>query len=325
MATRTQKVRLSIFLIVSSTLLLGFFLTLVGHRLLTQMDTYYIEYKDISVTGLEPGSAVKYHGVQVGRISDLAVKDVATIIVAIEVERGTPIKKDTEATMQLVGITGLKYIELIGGSLESEILSVGGTIVAGESVFETISGRAEIMIGKLEQVLNNLNLMLSPQTTESLQNALNSINDMTTQANLLLSENREHFSGAVTHLDTLIKKLSTTVDNVNDSVTSVNTIIKSEEITTAISNISSITARFRTQIDSLRLTETMSDFRTLVKNSNDMVVHTDLIVLRARDDILNSMGNLEQALENLRDATDVIRDNPSVLLRGRSTSADLVE
>ena len=106
MATKVQKIRLSIFLIVSSTVLLGFFIMLVGHRILTRMDTYYIEYRDISVTGLEPGSAVKYHGVQVGRVSSLAVKNAATIIVEIEVKKGTPIKKDTEAIMSLVGITG---------------------------------------------------------------------------------------------------------------------------------------------------------------------------------------------------------------------------
>ena len=71
MATKAQKVRLSIFLILSSTVLLVFFLVLVGKRILKRMDPYYIVYEGISVTGLEPGAAVKYHGVQVGRVADL--------------------------------------------------------------------------------------------------------------------------------------------------------------------------------------------------------------------------------------------------------------
>ena len=325
MATKVQKIRLSIFIIASSTILLGFFIVLVGNRILTRMDTYFIEYRDITVTGLEPGSAVKYHGVQVGRVSSLAVKDAATIIVEIEVEKGTPIKRDTEAIMSLVGITGLKFIELIGGSSEAEQLPLGGTIVAGQSVFETISGRAEIMIAKMEQVLNNLNNMLSPKTTESLQNALTSVSDLTLQANMLLSDNRERLTHTMAHLDTLMGSLSAASEQINGTMTSLNSIMKSGNIETAVSNISSITTRLRTELDNLRLAETMDQLRNLMENSNKMVTHTDLIVLRSRDDILRSMSSLEEALDNLREATDVIRDDPAVLLRGRQTTADRIE
>ena len=79
MATKAQKVRLSIFLILSTSILLIFFLVLVGSRILKRMDPYNIVYEGISVTGLEPGAAVKYHGVQVGRVTDLSLRDAASI------------------------------------------------------------------------------------------------------------------------------------------------------------------------------------------------------------------------------------------------------
>ena len=325
MATKAQKVRLSIFLIVSGTVLLTFFIILAGGRLLKRMDWYYIEYKDISVTGLESGAAVKYHGVQVGRVQALSLKDAATVIVEIEVDRGTPIKRDCEALLSMVGITGLKFVEIIGGSSEAAPLEVGGTIVAGESMFETISGRAEVILGKLEQVLNNLNLMLSAETTESLRNALNSIDNLTSEVNSMMVENRDHLDNTLAHTDTLITRLSAAAENINDTVVEVNRIVKSDELNDAVSNVSVIAARVRTQLDSLKMVETVNDVRTFVNNTNDMVVHTDLIVMRARDDILRSMSNLEEALDNLREATDVIRDDPSVLLRGRQTSGDRIE
>jgi len=306
MATRAQKVRLSIFLIVSSTILLAFFLILVGNRLLQRMDWYYVEYRDISVTGLEPGAAVKYHGVQVGRVASLSLKDAATVLVEIEVERGTPIKKDCEALLSMVGITGLKFIEIIGGSPDAENLEVGGTIHAGESMFETISGRAEVILGKLEQVLNNLNVLLSKETTVSLQNALRSVDALTSEINTMLNENRDHMSNSMANLDTLVARLVLLAEKVDDTA-------------------STITGRLRAQLDSLKLADTFDDFRAFVNNANDMVVHTDLIVLRTRDDILRSISNLEEALDNLREATDVIREDPSVLLRGRQTSADRIE
>ncbi|MFC1693375.1 MlaD family protein [Candidatus Latescibacterota bacterium] len=318
MATKAQKIRLSIFLIISCTILLLFFVVLVGNRLLKRMDTYYIEYRDISVTGLEPGSAVKYHGVQVGRVVNLSVKDAATILVEIEVNRGTPIMEDTEAILTLIGITGLKFVELIGGSPDADRLPVRGTIVAGQSVFEAISGQAEVMLAKLEQLLNNLNKMINPETTESLHRTLKSLENISLQTDTLLTGRRDHLALALENLSSAAEKVNSTMERINE-------IAESDEIGDSVSNISTITKTLRTQIDSLRFTEVFEDFRTFIKNSNEMVIHSDLIVIQARDDILRSLTNLEEALENLREATDVIRENPSVLLRGRQTSGDRIE
>ena len=58
MATKAQKIRLSVFLIISSIILLSFFLVLVGSRIMRRMDPYYIVYEGMTVTGLEPGDNV---------------------------------------------------------------------------------------------------------------------------------------------------------------------------------------------------------------------------------------------------------------------------
>ncbi len=325
MATRAQKVRLSVFLIVSGTALLVLFLFLVGSRMMKRMDWYYIEYRNISVTGLEAGASVKYQGVPVGRVTGLSIKDASTVRVEIEIDHGTPIKSDSEAILTLVGITGLKFVEIIGGSQESDILEVGGTIQAGESMFETISGRAEVILGKLEQVLNNLNILLSQETTQAIQDALVSIDELTSEVKGIVSANKSTVTSTMCNLDTLVVRLSATALELNTSTAALADIMESDDLRNSIANISHISDRMKTQVDSLKLAETVDDFRTFVNNGNNMVVHTDLMVLRSRDDILRSISNLEEALDNLREATDVIRDDPSILLRGRQTSSDRVE
>jgi len=325
MATRAQKIRLSIFLIMSSTLLLILFIVLVGSRFFKNMDTYYIEYKDISVTGLEPGAAVKFHGVQVGRVTSLSVKDAATVLIEIEVKSGTPIKQDTEAVLTLAGITGLKFVELIGGSMESELLPENGTIVAGQSVFETITGRAEIVMAKVEQLLQNLNELSGEETRESFQRLLTSTSDMTTRVNDLISQNSQSMTSAMASIDTLAARLAVTAGNINSTTAHIQALVESGTLETTAENVAVITGRIRTQMDSLRLAETVENIDTLVRNANTMVVHYDLLAVRARDDILQSLSNLEEALTNLREATDVIRDNPSVLIRGRQTTGDRIE
>ena len=325
MATKAQKVRLSIFLILSSAVLLIFFLVLVGSRILKRMDPYYIVYEGISVTGLEPGAAVKYNGVQVGRVNDLSLRDVASIRVDIQVDHGTPIKKNTEAVVTVVGITGLKYVELSGGTPEAEDLEIGGNIKAGQSFLDNITGRAEIIMAKLELVLNNLNAMLSPETTESIQTTLKSIAQVSVQVDGMLAENRQGLRNSVAQLDTVMQHLTETSEQTAEAMTALNTLVQSEEIKGTVTDIRRITAKIRTDIDSLRIAETSRELQTLLTSANQMVVHYDMIGMRARDDILKALKNLEETLDNLRIATDVIRENPSVLLRGRQSTGDRKE
>jgi len=325
MATKAQKVRLSIFLISSSTVLLLFFIILVGNRLLKRMDTYYIVYEDISVTGLEIGSAVKFHGVQVGRVSALAVKDAASILIEIEVERGTPIKEDTEAILTLIGITGLKFVELVGGSVESEPLPPGSTIIAGQSLFETISGSAEVLLAKLEQVINNLNQMTGPETSESINRTLNAVASLSTELDTLVRVNRSALTSTMTELEITMKNLSSTTERIDSTMIIVSEILGDNTIQNTLENVSQLTGTIRTSLDSLYMAQTSTEFRELVTNANKMVVNYDLLASRARMDILASLRNLEETIDNLREATDLIRENPSVLIRGRSTTGDRIE
>jgi len=325
MATKAQKVRLSIFLIASSSVLLLFFLVLVGNRLLKRMDTYYIVYEDISVTGLDIGAAVKYHGVQVGRVAGLGVKDAASIIVEIEVERGTPIKKDTEAILTMVGITGLKFVELLGGSPQTENLPVRGTIIAGKSTFEVISGRAEIIMAKLEMVLNNLNELTGPETTISLQKTLGSISSVSAEADTLLKNNRQSLSHAADNLDTIMVNLAMATSRLDSSMAAVNSLIKSRQVANTLNNMDYISKTLKTELDSAYIADTANELRILLNNANKLVINYDLIATRARDDILRSLQNLEETLENLRETTDAIRETPSLLLRGRRSTGDRVE
>ena len=325
MATKAQKIRLSVFLIISSTILLLFFIILVGNRMLKRMDTYNIIYEDISVTGLELGAAVKFHGVQVGRVAGLAVKGVASIIVEIEVERGTPIKKNTEAILSIVGITGLKFVELLGVTEESDQLPIGGTIIAGQSSFEIISGSAEIIMAKLEQVLNNLNEMTGPETTGSINDALKAFISVNTELDTLLRENRIALTNTISDFDIVMSNLITTTAKTDSTMTEINNIVRSGHLRNTLQNIDRLTENFSTQLDSLRIARTLTEFNDLLKNTNKMVVNYDLIAARAREDILHSLRNLEETLDNLREVTDVIRENPSVLIRGRRTIGDRVE
>lgn len=325
MATKAQKVRLSIFLILSAAVFLIFFFILVGGKFFKRMDTYSVVYRDLSITGLESGASVKLNGVPVGRVTGLSAETAETVRINIEVKPGTPIKADTKAILNLVGVTGLKYMELVGGSEKAAFLPPGGTILPGQSIFDALSYQASAIIEKLNVALNNINRMTGPENNQALNNALTSFAGVTAQLDTLFMFTRPNIMYAIATLDSVMTQFSITAKKADDVVTQVNDILTSNDFQTTLSNTRRITDNVRVQTDSLDIGQITGDLHALLQNANTTVTHYDLLVLRGRDDVLKALRNMEEALDNLREATDIIRENPSVLIRGRGTSTDRVD
>ena len=116
MPTSSQKLRLGIFIFVGIFAFLILMIIIGSEQIFKEKDIYFISYKDISVSGLEVGSPVKYLGVGVGSIKDIHIdpEDVSRVVVSVALEPGTPIKRDARAEIAIIGITGLKMIEIRG-------------------------------------------------------------------------------------------------------------------------------------------------------------------------------------------------------------------
>lgn len=83
-------------------------------------EPYQSVFKE-SVAGLSIAAPVKYLGVDVGKVSEIAVdpQNSGQVRVKFLIERGTPVKEDTEAVMKTQGLTGIAFVELGGGSVGS--------------------------------------------------------------------------------------------------------------------------------------------------------------------------------------------------------------
>ena len=81
----------------------------------------YLVYMQESVSGLNRDNVVKYHGVNVGRVRAISLdpERAEEVRLLLEIDRGTPIREDTVATLETQGLTGLAFINLTGGSADS--------------------------------------------------------------------------------------------------------------------------------------------------------------------------------------------------------------
>src|SRR5213078_2670524 len=147
MASRAQHIRVGLFA-TATLILLGVVLAVFGGlRLWDDVDRYRIVF-DTSVIGLEPGAQVYLNGIKVGTVDDVdvAASDIAKVAVVIKVKHDAPIHTDTRAILQHAGITGLKTIDLRGGTSATPRLAAGAEIATGTGSVDKLEAQAQAIV-----------------------------------------------------------------------------------------------------------------------------------------------------------------------------------
>ena len=314
MVSRAQKIRLGIFLTISISILLATIGIITGSRLLKKKDTYYIRYKEMSLTGLEIGSPVKYRGLRIGRIEDMYIdeNDVTSIIVEISIDPKTPIKEDNEAVIDYLSIAaGLKMIEIMGGTNESKRLPPNSFIKAGQSLVDTITGKAEVITEKLEMILNNFAEITSPNRQEKLYRLIDNTTNTLESFQTLLDTNQVSVFHTVRNIERFSNHLDSFMVTSNMAINDIRKITQSPKLMTTVDNVEKIT----TELQQANLSDLIAKLASAVEQTNRTFTHLDLTILKSRHDILSSTEILRESLEYFNEFTRLISENPSLLLR----------
>jgi len=229
--TKQQKIRVGLFAVAAGVLLAIVLVALAGVHFWRARTLYYVEF-DETVYGLERGADVYINGIRIGKVVDLEIapEDMRKVRISIEVKEGTPIRTDTKAVLQYAGLTGLKVVDLRGGTMEAQRLPPGGTIPVGETSLDKLQSRAMAMVDQANEIIKNANeIVKSAQTVVSHLNELtdpSKLGDIvtrtrTTAANLaemsaamrsLVDENRASLHSSVTSIELAAKRVADMVD-----------------------------------------------------------------------------------------------------------------
>lgn len=336
--TRGQKFRLGLFLLFSFTLLGGTVLAMIGIAAFEERDDYIVRFEG-SVSGLSPGSSVKYNGITVGRVDKIVIdpKNVGGVLVTLSLEPETPIKVDTVAVLNLQGITGLKFIELSGGSNEADTLAVGSEIQSARSTVDLLTEKAITISQKIETLLTSLVTATSGENAKNLTTVLADISRITTGVALLLEDNRTGVKQAIGSVNAAAGKLQGLLDEAKktlviaqNAVTSAGAWVNPKEVSKTLKSLDAAAERIETaskatatmmkvaqaRLSKKEMGQTIAASTKLVKRSTALVDRADVTLLRARDDILLALDALVDGAENFAELAKTLKDNPSALIRG---------
>jgi phospholipid/cholesterol/gamma-HCH transport system substrate-binding protein len=285
MTTRAQRVRSGIFVAIGAALLLIVVVIFGAVRLVRGSDRYVI-YFDDTVYGLENGGAVYFEGVRVGSVDELAIAqpgEPGRVRAEIEIDRGTPIHTDTRAFLLYAGITGVKEIDLRGGSPAEPVLARGGTIPVGKTELDKLTDRlagmtdqASELLASASRIAANLAKITEPEATQEVmtntRRAAANLAAASDSLNAMVRENRAALHDTLTSLDHAAKNAS---DLLGGKLTS-----------------------FATRAD-------------------DLAQHLDQLVRGSSGQLRSTISDLAQASRSFKDLVRDLRQSPSRLLFSR--------
>jgi phospholipid/cholesterol/gamma-HCH transport system substrate-binding protein len=252
-----------------------------------------------------PGAAVEYQGVTVGKVEALRLTQETPprAAVTIALQPGTPVRQDT--TAHLVGsfVTGIRFIELEGGSVDAPLLEPGGTITVQEGGLEEFRDRAS-EIG--ERLLNTL---------------IRIEQDVLSPANL-------------TAISNFLRDISILAENLRTSLDEVSTPEIRASLKTMVDNLAQAAAGIRSATDAInefrgdlfhdgkammvQIRQTAAVTANLAREVAQLTRHVDQLVVENRAELNQLLANLADTSRSLQEAAETVRNDPSELIWGRN-------
>lgn len=318
-ATRAQKMRLGIFLIVSTAIIIMTLIYLVGSSLMEVRDPYHVILEGGS-GGLEAGSQVRFNDIVVGRVERVRLDpdDPARVRVDISLDHGTPVTVDTVAVPEMANITGTKILSMHGGTKESVRLRPGDTIRSAASDLSMMTTKIVSIADRLQQLIDNLNEITNRENSLKIASVMHEVEGITKQINALLETNQTHIQSMIVDTHALIR-------HTDETMTYAQNIIQTLDKTTQqllnaknIHRIEKLMDTAHAMINNVEDRTSREELGKTIENVNELAVSTQVTVVRLRDDLRRLMNELETSVENINEFTQILVDDPSVLITGRN-------
>jgi phospholipid/cholesterol/gamma-HCH transport system substrate-binding protein len=162
---------------------------------------YYIIFEG-SVAGLTSGSSVGFNGIKVGDVQSLALdpQDARKVQVLISVHSDTPVRTNSRASIQSLGLTGGSGIQITAGTPDSPFLEASSEDPI--PVIKADVGLGQGLFDAAPAVMNNANTLL-------------------TRLNELVAENQESIHKTVTNVESFTAMLDQRKDDISLTIKNV--------------------------------------------------------------------------------------------------------
>ncbi len=233
METRANYILIGAFTLAGILGAFGFFLWLAKFEVTRQYAYYDVLFDNVS--GLSAAGGVSYNGLPVGQVISLNLDedDPSKVRVRIEVDADIPVTEETIAQLQSLGVTGVGYVELTGGSASAARLPQDSVIKSKRSTIQSLFEGAPKVLDEAVTLLQELNSVVDEKNRKAVSDILDNLASATGRLDKTLSDfesvsanigNAAQDIGVFTKkLDPLISSAESTLETGTDTLKSIKT------------------------------------------------------------------------------------------------------
>ena len=308
--TKEQKIRLSIFLVAASFLLVIFLAVLIIPKLKEEGEIYLTNFQDTSVNGLYVGSPVKFQGVEVGKVSQIKINpsDLNLILIQMKISRDFPVNMDMGATLMYAGITGQRFIHLSGGTKESEPLPPRGEISTKRGLGE----KAEDIVANIDSTLQSINKLLNPENQKRITQFLENTERSSEIITDVLEKRKESVENSIGNIENASQTFGEITENLYDVLQNL-TIITDRIETNTEKTFANISDRFSGE----EMGKLIINLETFIGTVADSVQKIQNLIIQQQVEMSQTFNDLRAVIGNLSTLSRDMVEDPTLLIRTR--------
>lgn len=298
MSTRSSKFLIGLFVIIGMTILAVIIIWVGASRILMKGSLYAV-YFDESVQGLQVDSAIKYRGVDIGKVQSIDVApDYRLIEVIMKIDLEGDLQNQTIASLKTAGITGIVFIEL-------DRLSAGELANSPKLTFQPNypvipSRRSEIsrFLADTSVIMQNIKDIDFKGISNQLKNTTHAIENF-------LEGKR---------INNIMANLESTSINLDQAIAKINKTVAEGKVDRVVNETLGILSEARQLIGQARSELNGLNLREKAERTDAILKDIDKKTKTITSNLQDTSENLRATSENLQKISDSLNRDPSDLI-----------
>lgn len=298
MSAKSSKFIIGLFVIVGVVICAAVIIWVGAARFFVKGSLFAV-YFDESVQGLQVDSAIKYRGVEIGKVQKIDVApDYRLIEVTMKIDLEGDLPKQTIASLKTAGITGIVFIEL-------DRIAPGDLANSPKLTFESDypvipSRKSEIsrFLADTGAIMQNIKDIDFKGISDSLKKTTQAIEDFV----------------AGKRINSIVDHLESTSVNLDETTSKINKLVSGGKVDRAVSESLDILSDARQLVGKAKSDIKDLNLREKSERADAILTDIDRKTKKITSDLQDTSENLRVTSENLQKLSDSLNKNPSDLI-----------
>ncbi|MGD0168707.1 MAG: MlaD family protein [Smithella sp.] len=298
MSVKSSKFLIGLFVIIG-VLICAVIIIWVGASRVFMKGSLYSVYFDESVRGLQVDSAIKYRGVDIGKVQSIDVApDYRLIEVIMKIELEGDLPKQTIAALKTAGITGIVFIEL--DRINSGELANSPKITFKPRYPVIPSRRSEVsrFLADSDIIMQNVKEIDFKGISDQLKNTAQAIENFT--------ESKK--------INNILTNLESTSANLNQAIVKINKTISEGKVDKALNETMGVLSDARQLIGQAKKEIEFLNLKEKSSRTDILLEDIDHKTKAITNELQDTSEHLRVTSENLEKLSDNLKKHPSDLI-----------